>query len=435
MEFAKSLQLQKKFNALIPGGCHTYAKGDDQFPEPMPVYIDRGLGCHIWDVDGNEFIEYGMGLRSVTLGHNFEPVVQAAQEQMIKGTNFGRPAKIELECAEIFLDLIEGAEMVKFSKNGSDATNGALKLARAYTGRNLVGICADHPFFSVDDWFIGTTPMNSGIPDVLQTLTKKFFYNDLESIENMFAENLGEIACIILEPEKYHPPKDDFLNKAKEICHKNEALFILDEMITGFRWHIGGAQNKYNVVPDLSTFGKAMGNGFSIAALTGKREFMDLGGIYHKKERVFLLSTTHGAETHSLAAAIATMKFYRDNDVIGFLSQQGSRLKEGVNKASRELGLEDKISIIGPDCCSVYATKDQDGNPSQPFRTFFLQELMKRGLLMPSSIVSYSHSDEDIDETIDRMHDAMKIYKKALEQGIEKFLVGRPVAPVWRRYN
>ncbi len=427
MKFNESLKLRDMFNSLIPGGAHTYAKGDDQFPELMPIYIERGSGCHIWDVDGNEFIEYGMGLRSVTLGHNFDPVVQAAQKQMTKGTNFGRPAKIEMECAELFLDMIQGAEMVKFSKNGSDTINGALKLARAYTGRNLVGICADHPFFSVDDWFIGTTPMNSGIPDVLQTLTKKFFYNDLESIERMFAENPEKIACIILEPEKYDPPKDDFLNKAKEICHKNGALFILDEMITGFRWHNGGAQKVYNVVPDLSTFGKAMGNGFSIAALTGKREFMDLGGIYHKKERVFLLSTTHGAETHSLAAGIATMKFYRDNDVIGFLNQQGNRLKEGVNKASRELGLEDKISI--------YTTKDQDGNPSQPFRTLFLQELMKRGLLMPSSIVSYSHSDKDIDETIVRMHDAMRIYKEALEQGIEKFLVGKSVAPVWRRYN
>lgn len=435
MKLAKSLKLQKKFNALIPGGSHTYAKGDDQFPEPMPVYIDRGLGCHIWDVDGNEFIEYGMGLRSVTLGHSFQPVVEAAQKQMLKGTNFGRPAKIELECAEVFLDMIEGAEMVKFSKNGSDAINGALKLARAYTGRNLVGICAEHPFFSVDDWFIGTTPMNSGIPDVLQTLTKKFFYNDLESIEKMFADNPGKVACIILEPEKYDPPKDDFLNKAKEICHKNGALFILDEMITGFRWHNGGAQKKYNVVPDLSTFGKAMGNGFSVAALTGKREFMALGGIHHKKERVFLLSTTHGAETHSLAAAIATMEFYRDKDVVGFLDQQGSRLKEGVNKASRELGVEDKISIIGPNCCSVFTTKDQNGNPSQPFRTLFLQELMKNGLLMPSSIVSYSHSDVDIDETINRMYGAMKIYKKALELGIEKFLIGKSVAPVWRKYN
>jgi glutamate-1-semialdehyde 2,1-aminomutase len=394
----------------------------------MPVYIDSGKGCHIWDIDGNEYIEYAMGLRSVTLGHNFEPVVKAAYKQILKGTNFGRPAKVELECAESFLSMIENAEMVKFSKNGSDSTNGALKLARAYTGRDMVGICADHPFFSVDDWFISTTPMNSGIPEIMQKMTSKFKFNDLESIEKMFSEYPNKIACIFLEPEKYEPPKDDFLNKAKEICHKNGALFILDEMITGFRWHNGGAQKVYNVVPDLSTFGKAMGNGFSIAALAGRKEFMDLGGIHHKKERVFLNSTTHGAETHALAATMATINFYQENDVIGVLQEQGRKLKEGV-------GIGDKVSIIGPNCCSVYTTRDQEGNPSQPFRTLFLQELMKRGLLMPSSIVSYSHSDKDIADTIVRMHDAMVVYQKALIEGIDKFLEGRPVAPVWRRYN
>ncbi|MBW8333210.1 MAG: glutamate-1-semialdehyde 2,1-aminomutase [Prolixibacteraceae bacterium] len=435
MKFNESLNLQKRFNDLIPGGSHTYAKGDDQFPESMPVYIDKGKGCHVWDVDGNEYIEYALGLRSVTLGHNFEPIVNAACRQMLKGTNFGRPAKIELECAEAFLDMFENAEMVKFSKNGSDATNGAIKLARSYTGRNMVGICADHPFFSVDDWFISTTPMNSGIPEMMQTMVTKFQYNDLESIEKIFSEYPNKIACIILEPEKYEPPKDDFLNKAKEICHNNGALFILDEMITGFRWHNGGAQKVYNVVPDLSTFGKAMGNGFSIAALAGKKEFMELGGILHKKERVFLMSTTHGAESHALAAAIATMKFYHENDVIGFLYQQGSKLKEGVNRASRELGIEDKVSIIGIDCCSVYTTRDNQGNPSQPFRTLFIQEQMKRGLLMPSSIVSFSHSDKDISDTVEKMHDAMIVYKKALDEGIDKYLIGRPVAPVWRKYN
>lgn len=435
MKFQESLKLNKKFNHLIPGGGHTYAKGDDQFPESMPVYIERGQGCHIWDVDGNEYIEYAMGLRSVTLGHNFKPVVDAAYRQMLKGTNFGRPARIELECAEAFLGIIQNAEMVKFSKNGSDSTDGALKIARAYTGRDMVGICADHPFFSVSDWFIGTTPMNSGIPESIPQMTVKFHYNDLESIEKMFAEYPGKIACIILEPEKYDPPVDDFLNKAKEICHKNGALFILDEMITGFRWHNGGAQKLYNIDPDLSTFGKALGNGFSIAALAGKREFLDLGGIYHKKERVFLNSTTHGAETHALAAAIATINFYQENDVIGVLYEQGRKLKEGVNKASRDLGIEDKVSIIGPDCGSVYTTRDQEGNPSQPFRTLFIQEQMKRGLLMPSSIVSYSHSDIDIAVTVERLHDAMIVYKKALDEGVEKYLDGRPVAPVWRKYN
>jgi glutamate-1-semialdehyde 2,1-aminomutase len=435
MKYTESLKIQKKFNDLIPGGSHTYAKGDDQFPEFMPAYIDYGKGCHVWDVDGNEYIEYGMGLRSVTLGHGFEPVVKAAHEQMLKGNNFVRPARIELECAEAFLDVIEGAEMVKFSKDGSDANNGAVKLARAYTGRDIVAICANHPFFSVDDWFIGSTPMSAGIPEVVKNLTVKFLYNNIGSVEKMFAEHPGEIACVILEAEKYDAPEDNFLHKLKELCHKNGALFILDEMITGFRWHLGGAQKKFNIVPDLSTFGKALGNGFAISALTGKREFMELGGLHHKKERVFLISTTHGAENHALAATLATIKFYKEHDVIGHLWEQGRKLEEGVMKSVRELNLEEYVSIIGPHCCSVYTTKDQDKKPSQPYRTLFIQETMKRGLLMPSSIVSYSHSDKDIQDTVERIHESLIVYKKALNEGIEKYLEGKPVQPVFRKYN
>lgn len=435
MKFDKSLQIQKKFNDLIPGGSHTYAKGDDQYPEFMPPYIDRGKGCHIWDIDGNEFIEYGMGLRSVTLGHAFEPVVEAACKQMLKGNNYVRPARIELECAEEFLSVIEGGDMVKFCKDGSDATNAAVKLARAHTGRDLVAICANHPFFSVDDWFIGSTPMSAGIPEVVKGMTLKFFYNDIESVEKMFADHPGEIACVILEAEKYTPPADHFLHRLKEVCHRNGALFILDEMITGFRWHLGGAQKYYDIVPDLSTFGKAMGNGFAIAALTGKREFMELGGLHHKKERVFLISTTHGGENHALAATIATIRFFKEHNVIERLDEQGRKLKEGVNNASTALGLGNHVRIIGPNCCSVYTTSDQDGKPSQPFRTLFIQETMKRGLLMPSSIVSYSHSDQDIQDTVDKIGEALQVYKKALEEGVDKYLAGRPVQPVFRKYN
>lgn len=435
MKYDNSLKLQKKFNDLIPGGSHTYAKGDDQFPEFMPPYIDRGVGCHVWDVDGNEYIEYGMGLRSVTLGHAFEPVVKAAYEQMLKGNNYVRPARIELECAEEFLSVIEGAEMVKFAKDGSDANNGAVKIARAYTGRDKVAICANHPFFSVDDWFIGSTPMSAGIPEITKNLTVKFKYNDLESVEKMFADNPGEIACVILEAEKYNAPEDNFLQKLMDISHKNGALFILDENITGFRWHLGGAQKKYNIVPDMSSFGKALGNGFAISALAGKREFMELGGLHHKKERVFLISTTHGAENHALAAVIATIKFYKQHDVIGHLYEQGRKLEEGVMKSVKELSLEGHVSIIGPHCCSVYTTADQDKKPSQPFRTLFIQETMKRGLLMPSSIVSYSHTDKDIQETVEKIHDSLIVYKKALNEGIEKYLVGKPVQPVFRKFN
>jgi glutamate-1-semialdehyde 2,1-aminomutase len=435
MKIENSLKIQKRFREVIPGGCHTYAKGDDQYPQGMPVYIARGKGSHVWDIDGNEYIEYGMGLRTVTLGHAFEPVVEAAHRQMLLGNNYVRPARIELDCAEEFLSIIDGADMVKFCKDGSDATTGAVKLARAYTGRDMVAICGDQPFFSVDDWFIGSTPMSAGIPESTRELTVKFHFNDIASVKELFGRNPGKISCVILEAEKYDPPKDNFLHELKRIAHENGALFILDEMITGFRWHLGGAQKKYDIVPDLSAFGKALGNGFAISALAGKSDIMELGGLDHAKERVFLMSTTHGAENHALAAALATMKYYKENPVIETLYEQGRKLAEGVNRASGELGLRDHVSIIGPDCCSVYTTRDQDKKPSQPFRTLFLQETMKRGLLMPSSIVSYSHSDKDIEQTVERISEALVVYKKALNEGIKKYLVGDPVKPVFRKYN
>jgi glutamate-1-semialdehyde 2,1-aminomutase len=435
MKFIQSNALQSRFHAAIPGGSHTYAKGDDQYPESLLPYIVKGKGCHIWDVDGNKYIEYGMGLRSVTLGHAHKEVVEAACQQMHLGINFNRPATLELECAETFLNLIKGAEMVKFAKNGSDATSGAVKLARAYTGRDLVAVCGEHPFFSVDDWFIGSTAVNAGIPQAIKDLTLKFQYNNLESARILFESFPGKIACVILEAEKEVPPLEGYLHQLKDLCHKHGVVFIMDEIITGFRWHIGGAQAYYNIEPDLSTFGKALGNGYSISALTGKREIMELGGLNHNKERVFLLSTTYGAESHSLAAAMATMKIYKEKNVVDFLYQQGQRLVRGIKQSIQEFHLQEYFLVLGKPCCLVYGTRDNDKIPSQLFRTLFLQETMKRGLIMPSLIVSYSHQDKDIDQTLEIIHESLAVYRKAMDEGIEKYLQGRPVKPVYRVRN
>lgn len=435
MNYQTSKMLQRKSHALIPGGAHTYAKGDDQYPEDAPGFIIRGEGCHVWDVDGNEFIEYGMGLRSVTLGHAYIPVVEAAYRQMLLGVNFNRPTQIEVECAEKLASLIDSAEMVKFAKNGSDVTTAAIKLARAYTGRDLIAICEDHPFFSIDDWFIGTTEMSAGIPKLTQELTVKFHYNDLESVRALFDRYPGQIACLIMEPERLDPPVDNFLRKVQGLCGENGALLIFDEIVTGFRLHLGGAQKLHRVEPDLSTFGKAMGNGFSISALVGKREIMELGGLNTDQERVFLLSTTYGAETHSLAAALETMKIFEEEDVIDFLCRQGDRLITGINKAVQETNLEGYFGVLGRPSNLLYFTRDQDRKPSQPFRTLFLQETLKRGLIMPSLVVSYSHTDKDINRTLDAIAEALVIYRKALDEGVEKYLVGRPVKPAIRKYN
>jgi glutamate-1-semialdehyde 2,1-aminomutase len=435
MNFNASLALQKKFHHIIPGGSHTYAKGDDQYPEFMPPYITHGEGCHVWDADGNEFIEYGMGLRAVTLGHAYPPVVEAAYRQMLKGSNYARPAVIELEAAEELLSLIKGGEMAKFAKNGSDANNGAIKLARAYTGRDLIGVCADQPFFSVDDWFIGTTAMDAGIPQAVKDLTVKFKYNDIQSVKTMFDAHPGQIACVILEAEKERPPVDDFLLELQRLCKANGAVFILDEMITGFRWHLNGAQAQYGIEPDLSTFGKGMSNGFSLSALVGKREIMELGGLHHTRPRVFLNSTTHGAENHALAAGLATIRIYKTEPVIETLNNQGCRLAEGFTRAIEANGVQDKVLVLGKPSCLVFGTRDNDGKPSQPFRTLFIQELMKRGIIAPSLVVSYSHTDRDIDRTVEAIDESLAIYRKALDEGIDKYLVGRPVQPVFRKFN
>ncbi|GAB4578965.1 MAG: glutamate-1-semialdehyde 2,1-aminomutase [Anaerolineales bacterium] len=435
MKFDQSKALQQKSHALIPGGAHTYAKGDDQYPELAPGFIARGQGCHVWDVDGNEFIEYGMGLRAVTLGHAYAPVVDAAAKAMQLGINFTRPTPFEIEAAEKFLSLIDQMEMVKFSKNGSDANDAAIRLARAYTGRDLVAVCVDHPFFSVSDWFIGMTAMNAGIPQAVRDLQVKFHYNDLASLQALFDQYPNRIACVIMEVETATPPKPGFLQGVRDLCTRHGALLIFDEIITGFRWHNRGAQFIHQIVPDLCTFGKALGNGYSIAALAGKREFMERGGLNHAQERVFLLSYTFGAESHSLAAAMAVMEVYEREDVVGHLHRQGERLIRGMTEVIEEHGVQDYFGLMGKPCNLVFYTLDRQGNRSQAFRTLFLQEMIKRGVLGPSLVVSYSHSEEDIDRTIEAVHGALGVYKQALESGVEKYLVGRPSDVVFRKFN
>ncbi len=434
-KFQKSLDIKSEIHKLIPGGSHTYAKGDDQYPEHYPPYLVKGKGCRVWDVDGNEYIEYGMGLRAVTLGHAYPDVITAACEQMWEGSNFARPACIELAAAKTFLELVPGADMVKFAKNGSDVTTAAIKLARAYTGRDRIVICGDHPFFSIDDWFIGTTAVNAGIPKVISDLTLQFKYNDISSVQALFDQYPGQIACFIMEVEKYERIDLNFLTALQRLCNENGSLLIFDEMITGFRWDIGGAQTYYGITPDLSTFGKGMGNGFAISALAGKKEIMELGGLYHEKERVFLLSTTHGAEHHALAAFMAVVKVFKEKDVIAHMNAQGARLKEGLEKCIQEHGLQDYIGIHGFPVCLVYSTKNEQKESSQPFRTLLLQELIKRGVIAPNLVISYAHKEKDIDQTIEIFYEAFKVYKKALHEGIEQYLEGQSVQPVYRKWN
>lgn len=433
--FARSRAYRVQAHHLIPGGAHTYAKGEDQYPLHAPAAIVRGQGAHVWDLDGNEFIEYGAGLRSVTLGHAYPRVVRAAHEWMLRGSNFVCPAEIEVEYAEELLASIEAGEMVKFAKNGSDVTTAAVKLARAATGRDLVAVCVDHPFFSTDDWFICTTEMNAGIPGSVRDLTLTFPYGELDAVRQLFDAYEGRIACLVLEPVKYTEPRERYLPELRRLCDSRGALLILDEMITGFRWAIGGAQQVYGVRPHLSTFGKGMANGFSVSALVGERAIMERGGLRPHDERVFLLSTTHGAETHGLAAGLETLRIYREEPVIETLERQGARLRDGVIPLIREHGVDGHFTLAGRGCNLVFGTAGRDRRPSQEFRALFMQELIRRGVLAPSFVVNYSHGDAEIDQTIEAVDGALEVYARALEDGVEKHLEGEGTKVVFRRFG
>lgn len=430
----RSRLANERLHAMIPGGAHTYAKGDDQYPAGLAPVISHGRGAHVWDVDGNRYIEYGSGLRSVSLGHAHPRVVEAVRQEIGRGSNFVRPSIVEVEAAERFLATVPTAEMVKFAKNGSDATTAAVRLARAATGRPRVAICAGHPFFSVDDWFIGTTPMSAGVPAAVNELTVAFPYGDLAATQELLTRYQDEVACLILEPATHTEPPPGYLAGLRELADRHGCVLIFDEMITGFRWSEAGAQGLYGVVPDLSTFGKALGNGCAVSALAGRRDLMEQGGLRHPGDRVFLLSTTHGAETHSLAAAMAVQATYTEEGITARLHALGERLAAGVREAAAGTGVGDHIVVRGRASNLVFATLDEDRQPSQRYRTLFLRQLLVGGVLAPSFVVSSALGDADIDHTVDVVAQACAVYRKALEAADPTpWLGGRPVKPVFRR--
>ncbi|HEX4223419.1 MAG TPA: glutamate-1-semialdehyde 2,1-aminomutase [Pseudonocardiaceae bacterium] len=435
MELPASRAANERLHRLVPGGAHTYARGDDQYPAGMAPVLTRGRAARVWDVDGNCFVEYGMGLRSVTLGHAYPPVIEAVRRALADGNSFTRPTDLELAAAEDFLAMVPFADMVKFTKNGSDATTAAVRLARAATGRDLVAMC-DQPFYSVDDWFVGAIGMNAGVPAAARSQALRFRYNDLGSLTTLFAQHPDQISCVILEPATaLAEPAPGFLAGVRRLCDKHGAVLIFDEMITGFRWAIGGAQSVYQVRPDLSCWGKAMGNGFAVSALAGRRELMELGGLRTDRKRAFLLSTTHGPERSALAAFRAVAKAYHRTDPIGAMERGGRQLADGVNEAARELGVHEQVAAIGRPSCLIFTTKDDTGRPSQEFRTLLLAELIRRGVLGQSFVISAAHNNTDIEHTIAAMREALLVYRKALEAGSVTGLVdGPPVAPALRAY-
>ena len=450
--FTESNKFRNEIHQLIPGGAHTYSKGDDQFPLRSPAAIVRGCGSHVFDLDGNEFIDCSMGLTSVSLGHGYGPVLDAVRAQLPLGVNFQRPAALERTMAQEFLKLVNfcGHDRVKFSKNGSTVTTASMKLARAYTGRKFIVRPHNHPFYSYDDWFIGTTPCDHGIPDEYKLLTLTFDSMKPETLQALVDQYPDQIAGLITEPDAiadFAYSREFVAEKLREIntiCKANGIVLIVDEMVSGYRSGYPGAIKTYNHdFADICCWGKSVGNGFSFCAMTGKSEIMDIGGIkeYINKEgkpepRVFLTSTTHGAETHGLSAALAVMKTYQENDVIGKGHRLVSLFKNGMEDALKKAGLEDFIAVHANTWYTLNVFKNKEGKSDGALRTLFLQEMIARGILFQGVFVPcFSHTEDDIRNMVRAFQGSIGVYRQALEEGVEKFLVGETCKPVFRKWN
>lgn len=435
--FAKSDEYRSKIHSLIPGGAHTYSKGDDQFPINSPAAITHGKGAYCWDLDGNKYLDTLMGLTAVSLGHAYEPVLARVREELEKGVNFSRPSVIEREMAEKFLSLVPQHDMIKYAKNGSVVTTAAVKLARAFTGKKLIARPAEHPFYSYDDWFIGSTACDFGVPREIKDMTVLYKQDDLQDLERLFNEYPGQIACVISEPEKWIPIQPDFFEKAIDLAHRHGALWIMDEMITGFKTDFPGSIRKFNAKPDMATWGKGIANGFSFCALTGIKEVMELGGIKREgKPKLFLVSTTHGGETHSIAAGLATIDVFEKEPVIEHNHSIGDYFINGVNEILKRKSLQDYFQLTGFNWSVGLIVKNINKEPDMFFRTLFMQEMIRRGILYQGILSPcYSHTTEDIDWMLAAFDESCDVFSKALDEGYQKYLLGPEIKPVFRKFN
>jgi len=424
-KFEKSNELFKKVNQVIPLASQTFSKSYIVYTKgAAPLFLTRGKGAYVWDVDGNKYIDFVNGLLPVILGYQYPVVDRAIKEQLKKGITFSLPSPLEYELAKILIERIPCAEMVRFGKNGSDVTTGAIRLARAATGKEHVAVCGYHGWH---DWYIGSTTRNLGVPKSTQKLTHKFEYNNIESLKKIFDNNKNKIAAVILEPMNFFEPKDNFLKKVKELTRKNGALLIFDEVITGFRYSLGGAQKLFGVTPDLACFGKSMANGMPISALVGKRKYMErINDIFY--------SFTAGGEALSLAAAIATIKEMEKKNVLGYIWKKGKYLQDETNYLLVKNGLDKIITVAGKPCWSVFIIKPYKRYSDLIITSFLQQELFIDGFLWEGSHnMSYSHTQRDIDALLASYARIFPKLKKLLDSGkLRQSLRGEPISNVFK---
>jgi glutamate-1-semialdehyde aminotransferase len=422
-DITKSDELYARAQKIMTPVTQTLAKGPGQYTKGVsPKYVKRGSGSHIWDVDGNEYIDYQMGIGPISLGYAYPRVDDAIREQLRDGITFSMMHELEVQLSELIHEIIPNAESIRISKTGADVCSAAVRVSRAFTGRDKVLCCGYHGWH---DWYIGTTSRDKGIPTEIKELTAAFEYNNLDSLQALLDE---DVACVILEPFIFDAPKDNFLHEVARLCKENGTLLIFDEMWTGFRVAVGGAQEYFGITPDLAVYSKAFANGMPIALLTGRRDVMELF-----EQDVFFF-TTFGGEALSMAAAVATIAEMRDKNVPARLAEQGKKLKDGYNEIAAELGLTQYTKCYGYDCRTIVTFDASAGNPME-IKAFMQQELFKRGIMWGGfHNMCFSHTDADVAHTLAAYREVLPLLKAAIEAGdVAGRLLGEPVEAVFRK--
>jgi glutamate-1-semialdehyde aminotransferase/spore coat polysaccharide biosynthesis protein SpsF (cytidylyltransferase family) len=412
---------------VIPGSAQTFSKGHTQYVQGVsPVFLQRGKGCRVWDVDGNEYIDYVQGLLPNILGYAHEEVNRAVTAQLAEGHSFSLPHPLEVELAERLIGIIPCAEMVRFGKNGSDATSGAVRAARALTGRERIACCGYHGW---QDWYIGTTTRHAGVPQAVRNLTHPFRYNDLASLEHLLREHSDEFAAVILEPVNFEEPAPGFLEGVKDLAHRHGALLIFDEICSGFHFGLGGAQKLFGVNPDLACFGKAMGNGFPISCVAGRSDVM----------RVFddiFFSFTFAGEVGAMAAAMKVLDILENTDALPKMAANGRTLQDGINAMAKEAGLADRLQCIGRPQWSLMKFREHSAGAgdSPVIKNLFQQESVKRGvLLLATHNLTAAHDVPAIHQTLEIYAQVIKTLAAWLEDARPaRFLEGPMSQSVFR---
>ena len=423
--YLKSEQLLERALKTIPLGSQTFSKSKTQYPHGVsPYFIQWGKGSKVRDVDGNEYIDYVNSLASITLGYGDPDVTKAVTDQLDEGVIFSLSHPIEMQVAETLCEMVPCAEKVRFGKNGSDATAGAIRLARAYAGRDRVAVCGYHGW---QDWYIGSTGRSRGVPQAVRDLTHTFPYNDLPALDTLLSRYPSEFAAVMLEPMNVFAPALGYLEGLKELAHRHGALLIFDETITGFRYDNGGAQRLFGVTPDLATFGKGLANGYPVSAIAGRADVMQL------MEEVFF-SFTFGGEALSLAAAQATMGKLRREPVIAHLRTQGEKIMSGLSVLISKHGAGEFLEVAGHPTWSFLLIKDTPQVSMWELKTLFLQEMFQRGILtLATHNISYSHSNNDIARLLQAYDEILPMLVEGCKPAALKALLRcKPLEPLFK---